>query len=39
MFFLDLKGHKDEPRVKSAIAQLERNCVFFKILGSYPSGA
>jgi chorismate mutase/prephenate dehydratase len=39
MFFLDLNGHKDEPRVKSAIAQLERNCVFFKILGSYPSGA
>jgi chorismate mutase/prephenate dehydratase len=39
MFFLDLKGHKDEPRVKSAIAQLERHCTFFKILGSYPSGA
>jgi chorismate mutase/prephenate dehydratase len=39
MFFLDLKGHKSEARVKSAIAQLERHCVFFKILGSYPSGA
>lgn len=39
MFFLDLKGHRDEPRVKSAIGQLERHCVFFKILGSYPSGA
>jgi chorismate mutase/prephenate dehydratase len=39
MFFLDLNGHRNEPRVKSAIAQLERHCVFFKILGSYPSGA
>jgi chorismate mutase/prephenate dehydratase len=38
MFFLDLKGHKDESRVKSAIRQLERHCTFFKILGSYPSG-
>jgi len=39
MFFLDLKGHQEEPRVKSAIAQVERHCTFFKILGSYPSGA
>jgi chorismate mutase/prephenate dehydratase len=39
MFFLDLKGHKEEPRVKGAIGQLERHCIFFKILGSYPSGA
>jgi chorismate mutase / prephenate dehydratase len=38
MFFLDLKGHKDEPVVKRAIGRLERNCIFFKILGSYPSG-
>jgi chorismate mutase/prephenate dehydratase len=39
MFFLDLKGHREDPRVKSAIKQLERHCIFFKILGSYPSGA
>jgi len=38
MFFLDLKGHKDDRRVKRAIDQLERDCVFLKILGSYPSG-
>jgi chorismate mutase/prephenate dehydratase len=37
MFFLDLKGHKEEPRVKQAIQQLEQNSVFLKILGSYPS--
>ncbi len=38
MFFLDLKGHKDDPRVKRAIGRLEQDCVFLKILGSYPSG-
>jgi chorismate mutase / prephenate dehydratase len=38
MFFLDLKGHKKEPRVKRAITDLESNSVFLKVLGSYPSG-
>ena len=38
LFFLDLLGHSDEPAVKRAIAGLEKNCVFLKILGSYPSG-
>jgi chorismate mutase / prephenate dehydratase len=38
MFFLDLKGHKEELRVKKTLQDLERNCVFLKVLGSYPSG-
>jgi chorismate mutase/prephenate dehydratase len=38
MFFIDFKGHKDEARVKKAIQKLEKNCLFLKILGSYPSG-
>jgi len=38
LFFLDLLGHCDQPAVKKAIAGLEKNCVFLKILGSYPSG-
>jgi chorismate mutase / prephenate dehydratase len=38
MFFLDLHGHRDEAPVKKAIASLEENCVFLKIMGSYPSG-
>jgi chorismate mutase/prephenate dehydratase len=38
MFFLDLKGHKQEPRVKRAIKELEMNSIFLKVLGSYPSG-
>ena len=38
LFFLDLKGHIDEFRVRRALKQLEKNCVFVKVLGSYPSG-
>ena len=38
MFFLDLRGHREEAPVKKAIAGLEKNCVFLKIMGSYPSG-
>lgn len=38
LFFLDLLGHREQPAVKKAIAGLEKNCVFLKILGSYASG-
>jgi chorismate mutase/prephenate dehydratase len=38
LFFLDLRGHREEPAVKKALAGLEKHCLFFKILGSYPSG-
>ena len=38
LFFLDLRGHRQQPAVKKAIAALEKNCVFLKILGSYASG-
>ncbi len=37
-FFLDLAGHRDEPRVKRALLELENHCKFIKILGSYPVG-
>jgi chorismate mutase/prephenate dehydratase len=38
LFFLDMRGHRDQSAVKKAIAGLERNCLFLKILGSYSSG-
>lgn len=38
MFFLDLLGHREQKVVSRAIAGLEKNCLFLKILGSYPSG-
>ncbi len=38
LFFIDCRGHKEEPRIKRSIKTLERSCDFLKILGSYPSG-
>lgn len=38
LFFLDLRGHREQPAVQRAIAALEKNCSFLKIMGSYPSG-
>jgi len=37
-FFVDLDGHRDNPRVKKALLELEDKCKFLKILGSYPLG-
>jgi len=37
-FFVDLEGHKDNPRVKKALWELENKCKFLKVLGSYPVG-
>ncbi|MFA5007625.1 MAG: prephenate dehydratase [Candidatus Omnitrophota bacterium] len=35
-FFIDFQGHRNSPHVLKALAQLKRQCVFVKILGSYP---
>ena len=35
-FFVDLEGHKNNPRVTKALKQLDEKCKFLKILGSYP---
>jgi len=37
-FYLDLEGHRDNPRIKRAISELESRCKFLKVLGSYPIG-
>jgi chorismate mutase/prephenate dehydratase len=36
VFFLDFLGHRQEPRVKKALAKLDRLCQMLKVLGSYP---
>ncbi len=36
VFFIDFRGHQEEPQVKSALEQLSGNCMFLKVLGSYP---
>ena len=38
LFFLDLRGHREQKAVKKAISELEKNCSFLKVMGSYPSG-
>ena len=35
-FFLDLEGHGEDKKVKKAVSELEKNCLYLKILGSYP---
>ena len=35
-FFVDFIGHREDVRVKKALAQLEDMCKYLKILGSYP---
>lgn len=37
-FFVDMAGHCENANVKKALKELEKHCVFLKILGSYPSG-
>ncbi|MDH5662388.1 MAG: prephenate dehydratase, partial [Elusimicrobiota bacterium] len=36
IFFVDFAGHVEEENVKRALQQLEKECLFLKILGSYP---
>jgi chorismate mutase/prephenate dehydratase len=36
LFFLDFEGHVREPRIKKALAELERKAVRMEVLGSYP---
>lgn len=37
-FFVDMKGHYKDARLKKAIGDLEKNCTYLKVLGSYPVG-
>ncbi len=36
VFFVDFVGYKDDAPVHQALAELEKLCLFLKILGSYP---
>jgi chorismate mutase / prephenate dehydratase len=37
VFYVDIEGHQQEPRVARALAALERKASFVKTLGSYPA--
>ncbi|MBT4183245.1 MAG: prephenate dehydratase [Nitrosomonadales bacterium] len=36
VFFIDVEGHKNNPKVKLSLADLEKKSSFMKFLGSYP---
>lgn len=37
IFFIDMEGHIEDKGVKKAIRDLTEECLFLKVLGSYPS--
>jgi hypothetical protein len=39
LFFVDLEGHVNDDRVKATVEEVNRQCLFIKILGSYPACA
>lgn len=38
IFFVDMDGHRESPKVKRALEKMAKGCAFIKILGSYPKG-
>lgn len=38
IFFVDMEGHAEDSKVKKAIDSLKEDCLYLKILGSYPQG-
>ena len=36
VFFVDLEGHSEDERVRTVLTDLRRQCLFLKVLGSYP---
>ncbi|MCH2189987.1 MAG: prephenate dehydratase [Gammaproteobacteria bacterium] len=38
VFFIDLIGHVNDPKVNAALKELESKSAFFKLIGSYPVG-
>ncbi len=37
-FFVDLLGHREDPAVAAAVAELTRELPLVRMLGSYPRG-
>ncbi len=37
VFFIDFSGHIENEGIKAALKELKNNCIFLKVLGSYPA--
>ena len=38
-FYIDVIGHRDDPPVAAALAELQAQAAFCKVVGSYPRAA
>lgn len=38
LFYVDFQGHAADPNIAAAIAEIREECLFLRILGSYPEG-
>jgi chorismate mutase/prephenate dehydratase len=36
LFFVDIEGHRDQPDIAAALAEVEQRASMFRVLGSYP---
>lgn len=36
LFFIDVDGHIEDPKLKRVLKEVEKTCLFLKVLGSYP---
>lgn len=36
VFFIDLDGHREDPKIARVLEKMEKECSFFQVLGSYP---
>jgi len=39
VFYVDIEGHQQDPKVAAALAELKQKAAFLKILGSYPASS
>ena len=39
LFFVDVAGHRSDPPVAAALAELAQRAPFLKLLGSYPAAS
>ena len=39
LFFADVEGHEQQPKIIEALGELRKHCSFVKILGSYPKSS
>jgi len=37
VFFMDIEGHREDPKIAQALAELSAKAAFVKVLGSYPT--